>query len=242
MCTTLPNCSMTVMGIEKVVPSFRDLEVMLSAAAALVHRRAHEPVHLDLDRWPSRPTARAPSTSCSSTTGRTRALADEVGRDALRCIRCSACINVCPVYRQTGGHAYHTPYAGPIGPILQPQLDAGARRLVLASVRLDPLRRLRGRLSGADRHPGAPRARAREGGQCGEGGAGDSGHEAARTCFPLVLSGYERAQRLAHLLPEAVRARRLDTALPAPAAARPRAQPRSARRAAADLPGAVGVR
>ena len=55
--------------------------------------------------------------------GRTRALADEVGRDALRCIRCSACINVCPVYRQTGGHAYHTPYAGPIGAILQPQLD-----------------------------------------------------------------------------------------------------------------------
>jgi L-lactate dehydrogenase complex protein LldF len=50
-------------------------------------------------------------------------LADEVGRDALRCIRCSACINVCPVYRQTGGHAYHTPYAGPIGAILQPQLD-----------------------------------------------------------------------------------------------------------------------
>jgi L-lactate dehydrogenase complex protein LldF len=55
--------------------------------------------------------------------GRTRALADEVGRDALRCIRCSACVNVCPVYRQTGGHAYHTPYAGPIGAILQPQLS-----------------------------------------------------------------------------------------------------------------------
>ena len=54
--------------------------------------------------------------------GRTRALADPVGRDALRCIRCSACVNVCPVYRQTGGHAYHTVYAGPIGAILQPQL------------------------------------------------------------------------------------------------------------------------
>ncbi len=50
--------------------------------------------------------------------GRTRVLADRVGRDALRCIRCSACVNVCPVYRQTGGHAYHTPYAGPIGAIL----------------------------------------------------------------------------------------------------------------------------
>ena len=49
-------------------------------------------------------------------------LADPVGRPALRCIRCSACINVCPVYRQTGGHAYHSPYAGPIGAILAPQL------------------------------------------------------------------------------------------------------------------------
>jgi len=55
--------------------------------------------------------------------GRTRALADEVGRPALRCIRCSACVNVCPVYRRTGGHAYHTVYAGPIGAILQPQLS-----------------------------------------------------------------------------------------------------------------------
>ena len=54
--------------------------------------------------------------------GRTRVLADPAGRTALRCIRCSACINVCPVYRQTGGHAYHSPYAGPIGAILAPQL------------------------------------------------------------------------------------------------------------------------
>jgi L-lactate dehydrogenase complex protein LldF len=54
--------------------------------------------------------------------GRTRALADPAGRPALRCIRCSACLNVCPVYRQTGGHAYHTVYAGPIGAILAPQL------------------------------------------------------------------------------------------------------------------------
>ena len=57
--------------------------------------------------------------------GRTRALADPVGRDALRCIRCSACINICPVYRRAGGHAYHSVYAGPIGAILQPQLSGG---------------------------------------------------------------------------------------------------------------------
>jgi L-lactate dehydrogenase complex protein LldF len=57
--------------------------------------------------------------------GRTSALADPEGRAALRCIRCSACVNVCPVYRQTGGHAYPTVYAGPIGAILQPQLAGG---------------------------------------------------------------------------------------------------------------------
>ena len=52
--------------------------------------------------------------------GRTRALADEVGQQALRCIRCSACLNVCPVYERTGGHAYGSVYPGPIGAILNP--------------------------------------------------------------------------------------------------------------------------
>ncbi len=54
--------------------------------------------------------------------GRTTALADEVGRQALHCIRCSACLNVCPVYERTGGHAYGSTYPGPIGAILTPLL------------------------------------------------------------------------------------------------------------------------
>ena len=54
--------------------------------------------------------------------GRTNALADEVGRQALRCIRCSACLNVCPVYERVGGHAYGSVYPGPIGAILNPLL------------------------------------------------------------------------------------------------------------------------
>jgi L-lactate dehydrogenase complex protein LldF len=49
-------------------------------------------------------------------------LQDEVGREALHCIRCSACLNVCPVYSRTGGHAYGSVYPGPIGAILTPQL------------------------------------------------------------------------------------------------------------------------
>jgi L-lactate dehydrogenase complex protein LldF len=58
--------------------------------------------------------------------GRTAALADEVGRPALSCIRCSACLNVCPVYERTGGHAYGSVYPGPIGAILSPQLTGVA--------------------------------------------------------------------------------------------------------------------
>jgi len=54
--------------------------------------------------------------------GRTRVLGDTVGRQALHCIRCSACLNVCPVYSRTGGHAYGSVYPGPIGAILVPQL------------------------------------------------------------------------------------------------------------------------
>ena len=50
-------------------------------------------------------------------------LADEVGRQALHCIRCSACLNVCPVYSRVGGHAYESVYPGPIGAILTPQLQ-----------------------------------------------------------------------------------------------------------------------
>ncbi|MEZ4725589.1 MAG: hypothetical protein R3E79_00465 [Caldilineaceae bacterium] len=50
--------------------------------------------------------------------GRTDVLADEIGRQTLNCIRCSACLNICPVYERTGGHAYGSVYPGPIGAIL----------------------------------------------------------------------------------------------------------------------------
>jgi L-lactate dehydrogenase complex protein LldF len=70
--------------------------------------------------------------------GRTDVLADAVGRQALRCIRCSACLNVCPVYERTGGHAYGSVYPGPIGAILTPMLrgvgsDAATDSLPYAS-------------------------------------------------------------------------------------------------------------
>ncbi|MGN6380613.1 MAG: 4Fe-4S dicluster domain-containing protein, partial [Gaiellales bacterium] len=57
--------------------------------------------------------------------------ADPVGRQALHCIRCSACLNVCPVYERTGGHAYGSIYPGPIGAILTPQLEGIERAATL---------------------------------------------------------------------------------------------------------------
>jgi L-lactate dehydrogenase complex protein LldF len=114
----------TVVGIEKVVHSFRDLEVMLQL---LPRSSTGERMNPYTSIWTGVRAGDGPRAFhlVLLDNGRTRVLADDVGRDALRCIRCSACINVCPVYRQTGGHAYHTPYAGPIGAILQPQLDGG---------------------------------------------------------------------------------------------------------------------
>ena len=96
--------------------------MFLAAAAALLDGRADEPVHVAVDRASARATARASSTSCCSTTAAPTVLADTVGRQALNCIRCSACLNICPVYERTGGHAYGSVYPGPIGAILTPML------------------------------------------------------------------------------------------------------------------------
>ena len=122
MCTTLPETLVTVMGVEKVVEEWRDLGVLMQL---LPRSATGERMNPYTSLW----TGVSPGDGPSSfhlvlvDAGRTRVLGDPDGRQALRCIRCSACVNVCPVYRQTGGHAYPTVYAGPIGAILQPQLD-----------------------------------------------------------------------------------------------------------------------
>ena len=162
MCTTLPDMLVTVMGIEKVVAEWRDLAVLLQL---LPRSATGERMNPYTSLWTGVRRGDGPSAFhlVLLDAGRTRALADPEGRPALRCIRCSACVNVCPVYRQTGGHAYPTVYAGPIGAILQPQLDGERGISRVAALRLQPLRRLRGRLPRPDRHPPDPRPRACEG-------------------------------------------------------------------------------
>ena len=122
MCTTLPETLVTVIGIEKVVEEWRDLGVLMQL---LPRSATGERMNPYTSLWTGVSPADGPSSFhlVLVDAGRTRALADAEGRPVLRCIRCSACVNVCPVYRQTGGHAYDTVYAGPIGAILQPQLS-----------------------------------------------------------------------------------------------------------------------
>ncbi|TFV57278.1 iron-sulfur cluster-binding protein [Geodermatophilus sp. DF01-2] len=121
MCLTLPQTLITVMGIEKVVPTWRDLEVFLQL---LPRSSTGERMNPYTTLWTGVTSGDGPQEFhlVLLDNGRTAVLADEVGREALHCIRCSACLNVCPVYERTGGHAYGSVYPGPIGAVLSPQL------------------------------------------------------------------------------------------------------------------------
>jgi L-lactate dehydrogenase complex protein LldF len=120
-CTTLPEVLVTVMGIEKVLPEWRDLEVMLQL---LPRSSTGERMNPYTSLWTGARAGDGPRAFhlVLLDNGRTDVLADSVGRQALHCIRCSACLNVCPVYSRAGGHAYESVYPGPIGAILTPQL------------------------------------------------------------------------------------------------------------------------
>ena len=120
MCTTLPRVLISVMGIEKILPKWKDLEVFMqllprsdaqrmnpynSFFTGVTEQDGPEEFHLIL-----------------LDNKRTNILTDTTARQTLHCIRCGACLNVCPVFKRTGGQAYHSVYSGPIGAILTPQL------------------------------------------------------------------------------------------------------------------------
>jgi L-lactate dehydrogenase complex protein LldF len=121
MCLTLPEVLISVVGIEKVVPNWTDLEVFLQL---LPRSATGERMNPYTSTWTGVTPGDGPQEVhvVLIDNGRTKVMADEVGRQALRCIRCSACMNVCPVYERTGGHAYGSVYPGPIGAILTPML------------------------------------------------------------------------------------------------------------------------
>ena len=121
MCLTLPEVLVSVVGIEKVVPTWADLDAFLRL---LPRSSTGERMNPYTSTWSGVTPGDGPQEVhvVLLDNGRTRALADQVGRQALRCIRCSACLNVCPVYERVGGHAYGSVYPGPIGAILNPLL------------------------------------------------------------------------------------------------------------------------
>jgi L-lactate dehydrogenase complex protein LldF len=136
MCTTLPDTLITVMGIEKIIPKWQDFEVFMQLLPRSSTAERMNPYN---NFWTGISDGDGPQEFhlVLLDNGRTKVLADETGRQTLFCIRCSACLNVCPVYERTGGHAYHSVYPGPIGAILTPQLrglqDQSAASLPYAS-------------------------------------------------------------------------------------------------------------
>ena len=121
MCLTLPKVLIAIAGIEKVIPRFQDLEVFLQTLPRSATGERMNPYN---SVWTGIRSGDGPQEFhvILLDNGRSPILHDLEARQTLKCIRCGACQNVCPVYRQTGGHAYGSVYAGPIGAILTPQL------------------------------------------------------------------------------------------------------------------------
>jgi L-lactate dehydrogenase complex protein LldF len=123
MCLSLPQMLITIAGIEKVIPRFEDLEVFLQLLPRSATGERMNPYN---SIWTGVTPGDGPQEFhvILLDNGRSHILAQERSRETLDCIRCGACLNACPVYRQTGGHAYGSIYAGPIGAILTPQLQS----------------------------------------------------------------------------------------------------------------------
>ena len=121
MCLTVPRTLITLMGVEKVVPTWGDLEVFLQL---LPRSSTGERMNPYTSTWTGVTPHDGPQDFhlVLMDNGRSAVLADQDGRAALHCIRCSACLNVCPVYERAGGHAYGSIYPGPIGAVLSPMM------------------------------------------------------------------------------------------------------------------------
>jgi L-lactate dehydrogenase complex protein LldF len=124
LCTSLPRVHVAIVGIEKVIPKLEDLALLLPMLAT---SGAGQPMTgyntmIGGPRQPGEVDGPEEMHVVLLDNKRTHLLADPEQRDALHCIRCGACLNVCPIFKNVGGHAYGTTYQGPIGSVITPHL------------------------------------------------------------------------------------------------------------------------
>jgi L-lactate dehydrogenase complex protein LldF len=133
-CLAATKCHIALVGIEKLVPRDRDLGLLLNllARSATAQQLTVYTEFISGPRSATQPDGPEEMHVIFVDNGRTGVLATEC-RDILRCIRCGACLNVCPVYRQASGHAYRSVYPGPVGAVLSPLL-AGEKFPALADL------------------------------------------------------------------------------------------------------------
>jgi L-lactate dehydrogenase complex protein LldF len=122
--TSLPRMHIAVMGIEKLVPRFADLDIFLKLLPRSGTGQRLTTYQSFITGTKRQPADEGPEQLhiVLLDNGRSRMLAHPVTRQSLACIRCGACLNACPVYQQIGGHAYGSVYPGPIGAVITPQL------------------------------------------------------------------------------------------------------------------------
>lgn len=144
MVSTVPKTQISLMGMERIIPTWADLEVM----ATLLPRSATGQKLTVYMSGISGPRRALDSDGPEEMhiiivdNGRSLQLGDPDFQELLNCIRCGACLNACPVYRHIGGHAYGGPYSGPIGAVLKPALQKKRGGVGRHRLRLQPVRRL----------------------------------------------------------------------------------------------------
>jgi len=124
LCTTFPKIHIAIVGIEKMIPSIADLDLywpMLSTHGTGQNLTVYNTI-LSGPRQPDETDGPDEMYVILLDNGRTTVLAQKEQREGLYCIRCGACLNACPIYRNVGGHTYNTPYSGPIGSIITPHM------------------------------------------------------------------------------------------------------------------------
>ncbi|MGD1975427.1 MAG: LutB/LldF family L-lactate oxidation iron-sulfur protein [Desulfobacterales bacterium] len=129
MATTMPKVHIAIMGMERVAARLEDHDILLRllCRGAAAQNMATYVSYVGGPRYSQQVDGPDEFHLVILDNGRSRILADEEFREMLYCIRCAACLNVCPVYGKIGGHAYGHPYSGPVGAVIMPLL-AGINR------------------------------------------------------------------------------------------------------------------